>query len=254
VNRVKRSPWEEWGQVDPLWSIVTESGKEFGRWDIDEFFASGQATIESLWATASGLGLPRQLRRGLDFGCGVGRLTRALGRHVEEMVGLDISPTMIRLAKEHHADFKGLRFSIHEGSDLNGYGDGHFDVVCSLLVLQHLASQEAIVTYLHEFMRVLAPGGLLVLQLPEDVEPERVEPSLRMRIRPRTRIAGALHGMGVHPKVLYDRLGWQPEMTMRGMKKEAVRSLVGESGGRVAWSSESTDAPKSYDTFYLITR
>ncbi len=255
MGNAKGSSWEEWGQVDPLWAIVTQDGKEFGGWDLDEFFATGQATINSLWATASGLGLPRTHDRGLDFGCGIGRLTRALGAHVGQVTGVDISPSMVSQAEAHHAHLDNLRFAVHGEPTLAAYGDGSFDVVCSLLVLQHLPSDDAITTTLRELVRVLAAGGVLMLQLPDHLRALPASPSLRMRLRPRTRLAQALHAAGVPPRFLYRRLGWKPEMTMRAMAEEAVCSLVADAGGRVAWSSDaSVDASGVRNIFYLITR
>jgi SAM-dependent methyltransferase len=255
VNKADHtSSWDEWGQVDPLWAIVTEGGKDYGRWEIDDFFASGKATIESLWETASSLGLPRSCERGLDFGCGVGRLTRAIGEHLPHVIGLDISPSMIELAHEHNAGYNNLRFAIHQDTGLAAYEDGYFDVVSSLLVLQHLPSQDAIVTYIKEFVRVLASGGVLMLQLPEYVPPAVAPASLRSRVRLRTRIIDALHGWGVSPKFLYDHVGWKPAMTMRGLDKQQVRSLVDGIGGQIAWCSEpEVDTSGVSNIFYLIT-
>jgi SAM-dependent methyltransferase len=250
----RRSAWEEWGQVDPLWAIVTEGGKEFGGWETDEFFASGRATIESLWATASDLGLPRHHHRGLDFGCGIGRLTGPLGDRLDEVVGLDISPSMIELAATYHQGSANLAFRVHQQSDLSDFPDAHFDAVCSLLVLQHLPSHQAIVTYLREFVRVLAPGGVLLFQLPDHV-PTVTQTSLRSRLRPRTRAAGALHRLGVSPTFLYHHLGWKPEMTMRGLESDRVAAITGDAGGKVVWMSDPAVDPSGVsNSFYLITR
>ena len=255
MANTKRSAWEEWGQVDPLWAIVTESGKEFGNWDLSDFFASGIATIDSLWSIATSNGIPRNLRFGLDFGCGVGRLTRALGEHLDRVVGLDISPTMIDLANRYNEERSNLTFQVHDGDTLSAFPDGHFDAVCSLLVLQHLPSDEMICNYIREFVRVLAQGGVLMMQLPDFVPEVTNDPGLRSLLRPRTRIAETLHSVGVSPSFLYRALGWKPEMTMRGLTKECVLAMLDETGANVVWSSDSSiDASGVSNVYYLATR
>lgn len=251
----KRSAWEEWGQVDPLWAIVTEGGKEFGNWDLSDFFASGKASIDSLWSTATSNGIPGNHRIGLDFGCGVGRLTGPLGEHLDRVVGLDISPTMIDLANRYNGERSNLIFQVHEGDTLSAFPDGHFDAVCSLLVLQHLPSHESISNYIREFVRVLAPDGVLMMQLPDFVPEVTIHPGLRSRLRPRTRIAETLHSLGVSPSFLYRALGWKPEMTMRALTKDRVLALIDEMGATLVWSSEaSIDASGVSNVFYLATR
>ena len=133
-----RQAWEDWARVDPLWAVVTAPGQQNGQWDVEEFFASGRATIDSLWSQSRSSGLPVDRRRALDFGCGVGRLSRALGAHVDHVLGLDISASMIASAKEHNAAYPNLDFAVHDDVDLRGFEDGSFDVVCSLLVLQYI--------------------------------------------------------------------------------------------------------------------
>jgi SAM-dependent methyltransferase len=250
----KQSSWEDWGRVDPLWAIVTEDGKEHGKWDLDDFFASGRATIDSLWQTATALGLPKYRRLGLDFGCGIGRLTRPLGEHLDEVIGLDVSPSMIELAKRYHRDFGRLTFSIHQTKNLESFAGGSFDTVCCLLVLQHLQSDEAIGSYIQEFIRVLAPGGMLLLQLPDYV-PTPSPPSPKNRLRPRARFTNALHRLGMPPRLLYEHAGWKPEMTMRGLPTDRVISLVRAADAEVMWLSEAAiDASTVSNRFYVIAR
>ena len=33
--------WNELAELDPYWAILTASGKRFGGWNTDEFFATG---------------------------------------------------------------------------------------------------------------------------------------------------------------------------------------------------------------------
>ena len=44
-------------------------------------------------------GLPRARALALDFGCGAGRLSRALAAHFEHVVGVDVSASMIETAR-----------------------------------------------------------------------------------------------------------------------------------------------------------
>ncbi|MDQ2726698.1 MAG: class I SAM-dependent methyltransferase [Actinomycetota bacterium] len=255
-----------------MWSILTADGKEGGQWDLDEFFSSGRTWIEELWERASGLGLPHNHRNGLDFGCGVGRLTRALADHLDEVTGLDISPSMIELAEGHHRNFRNLNFRVHTTNDLGAYKAGTFDVVCSLLVLQHLPSTAAILTYVEEFVRVLTPGGVILLQLPDAIPPETPPPTpppspdLRVRartaLRPRTRLRDArsrsiraLHRCGVSPKLLYTYADWKPEMTMLGVGQREVAGRVLAVGGKIAASSHWVDDRTCVgNSVYFITR
>ena len=40
-----RQDWEHLAEIDPLWAVLTVRGRKGGRWDVDEFFATGEAEI-----------------------------------------------------------------------------------------------------------------------------------------------------------------------------------------------------------------
>ena len=90
--------WEEMGELDPCWAILTEPGTKYGKWDLEKFFETGSHEISRLTGAAERLGLPKQHDWASDFGCGVGRLTRALALHFQNVVGIDISQSMLRQA------------------------------------------------------------------------------------------------------------------------------------------------------------
>ena len=73
----QRRDWDELAELDPYWAICTTPGKRFGGWDTDEFFATGEREIGAVLAEAEPLGVPGARGEALDFGCGLGRLTRA---------------------------------------------------------------------------------------------------------------------------------------------------------------------------------
>lgn len=100
----------------------------------------------------------------LDIGCGVGRAELNLAKKVKEIVGIDISPSMISLAKKHIKD-QNAKFYINNGQDLKEFENNSFDLVFSILVFQHLP-QEVFVNYLKESFRVLKDAGKICFQIP----------------------------------------------------------------------------------------
>src|SRR3954466_15239886 len=73
-----RNTWQALGEDDPLWAILSQPDKRGGRWDADTFFAAGEQEVAAILAHCAALARPQAHRLALDFGCGVGRLTRAL--------------------------------------------------------------------------------------------------------------------------------------------------------------------------------
>jgi SAM-dependent methyltransferase len=213
--------WEDMGDLDPYWSILTEPGTKHGNWDIAKFFATGTDEISGLMSAAEKLDLPRQRRWALDFGCGVGRLTRALGPLFENVVGIDISESMLRRAIALNPQ-KNCQF-VHNGSDSLPFPSDKFDLIYTALVLQHVPSQESIRRYIAEFVRVLKVGGLLVMQVPNHVP-------LRRRVQARARIYSWLRSAGLSEQLLYKRLGLHP-IPMNFLPESDVVSIIDSGGG-----------------------
>ena len=94
-----QSLWDQHAASDPLWAVLAFPDKRGGRWSLHEFMKSGEREIALLFHRFAELQLPAPTRRALDFGCGVGRLTQALTRRMERVLGADISPVMIDLAR-----------------------------------------------------------------------------------------------------------------------------------------------------------
>jgi SAM-dependent methyltransferase len=156
--------WDNLGKWDPLWAILTQEDKINRGWKPEEFFKTGEDEIAEVLRQVDRLipGLSR--RKALDFGCGVGRLTQALGRHFEECHGVDIAPSMIKLARKHNRWGKRCQYYVNDRDDLRIFRDNTFDFIYSNFVLQHMKPDYS-KAYLREFLRVLAPGGLIVFQL-----------------------------------------------------------------------------------------
>jgi SAM-dependent methyltransferase len=249
-----RRAWEDWGRVDPLWAILTEPAGRNGNWDLDAFFESGQRIVDSLWEDGRRLGVPARTAAGLDFGCGVGRLSRALAQHVQHVVGLDIAESMVAEARRLNHEVAGCEFVVLRDNDLRAFADGSFDVVITLLALQHIPSVTAIETYLREFVRILAPDGLLIFQLPTHV-PAAPARTLRSWLRPRTRLGDALRRVGVSPHWLYRRLRWTPAMPMMALSYERAVAVLSAAGGCVLSSQQTKPDHGGVESrYYHVTR
>lgn len=164
LQRVART-WEALGRDDPFWAVLTEQDRRDGKWEPEAFFATGVAEVKQLAVELERLGLRLGGGRALDFGCGVGRITQALGERFEQVDGVDISAPMLEQARRFNAGGEDCRFTENRRTDLRLFPDGHFDFIYSRIVLQHMPARMAR-RYLAEFCRVLRPGGVLYFQIP----------------------------------------------------------------------------------------
>ncbi len=159
LDSLKRD-WESLAERDALHAILTDATKIGRRWNVAEFMATGTLEIEMLMRHLAGFGyFPRQDGAALDFGCGVGRLTQALGRFFDRCVGVDISQEMIRRAQSLNK-FPHCHYRVTSEIPLP-FPAASFSFIYSNIVLQHIPRRLA-KEYLREFVRLLAPGGFLV--------------------------------------------------------------------------------------------
>jgi ubiquinone/menaquinone biosynthesis C-methylase UbiE len=240
--------WNELARLDPHWAILTSPGKRFGGWDSDEFFATGTAEADAFLRRVDELGLPQQSGRALDFGCGLGRMTRALADHFDECIGVDISEEMIRGARDENADIEGLSFVVNHAGDLSRFPDASFDLVYSMIVLQHVPDRDAIESYIGEFCRVLRPGGLAAFQLPSHI------PKV-YRLQWRRRLYLGLRRLGVSAPVLYRRMHLLP-IAMSYIPERDITRLVESHHARVAAvetqrASDRMNAGLRNSTYYV---
>src|SRR5262249_12089406 len=105
-------------------------------------------------------GLEEKFRRAIDLGCGTGLAARAFARTAEEIVGYDISPGMIKRARQL-ALYDRLAVADMVQA-LRGEADAGADFVFSADAIVYLSD---LVPLLTEVMRTLAPGGLFACTL-----------------------------------------------------------------------------------------
>lgn len=227
--------WEEMATVDPLWAILGEPEKRFGKWDVQEFFRTGEEEISRLLEKAKDLGLPQSRQRAIDFGCGVGRLTRALFTYFPECHGLDISSSMVETARRVTP-----AGNFRQGSDLKSFSAGYADFIYSTLVLQHQPDQASVANIVTDMLRVLAPGGLLVFQMPLHLP-------WRNRLQLRRRAYRALHRVGVPHTFLYQRLKLNP-IRMIALPQASVEDIIQRAEGFLVRVEHSSKFGKEFES------
>jgi SAM-dependent methyltransferase len=100
--------------------------------------------------------VPPPGRATLDLGCGEGRAGVVLARLGHRLTGVDLAPSMARLARETgaYADV------VHGDAAALPFDGGSFDLVLAFMSLQDMDDAAGAV---RESARVLEPGGRLVL-------------------------------------------------------------------------------------------
>jgi 2-polyprenyl-6-hydroxyphenyl methylase / 3-demethylubiquinone-9 3-methyltransferase len=157
-------------------SIVPEEIEQFGKLAADWWDPDGASAmlhklnpvrlkyirdmIDQHWQCDECSRRPLEGKRALDVGCGAGLLTEPLARLGATVTGIDATPELIAIGRNHSAA-QGLQIDYRVG-DLQEL-KGEFDLITCMEVIEHVADPAAFVKALAKRLR---PDGLLVLSTP----------------------------------------------------------------------------------------
>jgi 2-polyprenyl-6-hydroxyphenyl methylase/3-demethylubiquinone-9 3-methyltransferase len=160
----------------PPTSIVAEEIRQFARHAGDWWDPNGSESmlhklnpvrlkyvrdqIDQHWQCDECSRTPLTGKTALDVGCGAGLLAEPLARLGASVTGLDASPELIAVAREH-ARAQGLdpHYRAGELAEL----EGEFDLITCMEVIEHVADPAA---FLSQLAKRLASDGLLILSTP----------------------------------------------------------------------------------------
>jgi 2-polyprenyl-3-methyl-5-hydroxy-6-metoxy-1,4-benzoquinol methylase len=161
--------WRKFGETEPHWSVATanEFKSENINQNLEAFYDLGTDDVGYVIAALKRNGIWKGgSARALDFGCGVGRLSLALAPHVLHVTGIDISAAHLVHARQR-AEQTGVRNVTFEPIDTIDGIDAlpQFDLIISLIVLQHNPPPVMVVLF-KKLLARLAAGGVAVIQIP----------------------------------------------------------------------------------------
>ena len=106
---------------------------------------------------------PKPAWRVLDVGCGFANNLVPFADIGCECHGVDLTPEMAATVEEIMEE-RGYKTKIQAGSNRAlPYPDAHFDLLLSVNTLHYEGTEENFLAALHEFRRVLKPGGGLYI-------------------------------------------------------------------------------------------
>jgi SAM-dependent methyltransferase len=234
--------WDRLGATDPFWAILTDPAKKNNGWDQAEFFKTGVWEVDNILEWVDRVHPLPSKSLALDFGCGVGRLSQPLANHFQQVRGVDISPSMIALARRFNRHGDRCQYFLHSEQNLALFADGTFDFIYSSITLQHIRPR-FIQLYLSEFARVLRPGGVLVFQLPAGLRHDGAR-----------RLKRLFYGMYYGIFLPLFRPG-SAVIEMHSLRQEEVRRLLIAAGTRVLEVIPDQSAGPAWESFrYLATK
>lgn len=102
--------------------------------------------------------VPLHCHSALDVGCGTGEFARRLSEHSAYVIGLDLSPISIELARSRSRNVQNAAFTTADMLTWDAEGR-KFDFIVSIATLHHMPLEIA----LKKLKTLLRPGGILVI-------------------------------------------------------------------------------------------
>ena len=96
--------------------------------------------------------------KALEIGCGTGTFARRLAEHSQQVVAVDLSLEMIRLAVSRSASFSNIEFQLADIRD-QALAAENFDCIASIATLHHLPYRQMLL----KMKAALKPGGVLLI-------------------------------------------------------------------------------------------
>ncbi|HEU4853580.1 MAG TPA: methyltransferase domain-containing protein [Telluria sp.] len=167
-TKVKQQ-WQHLGETEPHWSVLTNDSyfQNVFHMNRDAFYQSGVSETDTFMQTLKRARIERaSLRRCVELGCGVGRVTAGLATKFDEVVGIDISAAHLRLAEEYVRTTDITNISFRQLTSIEAVPQiGEFDVLYSRIVLQH-NPPPVMARLVGDLLSQLNPGGIAYFQLP----------------------------------------------------------------------------------------
>jgi SAM-dependent methyltransferase len=252
--------WDAWGKLDPLWAILSLPDKNNSRWDIDQFFETGRIEINQVLDRTHALGFTFSRGSALDFGCGVGRLSQALCQHFDQVLGVDIAPSMIEQANKYNTYGERCQYFLNTRENLSELSTQKFDFIYSCRVLQHMEPRYC-KSYICEFVKLLLPNGVLVFQQPAQrldtpSEPFGPPESSPLKAAFKRQLPSLLISLYWKIKLAYlaqqDRN--RPQMEMYCIDQKEMTNLLASLGASLVHVEEDDAAPDYLSLRYWVTK
>lgn len=227
--------WDELGETDAMWAVLTNPNKKDGKWTPEEFFKTGETEIATALSELKSRNIAFNTDCALDFGCGVGRLTQALAGHFREAHGVDIAPSMLKQANCFNQFPDRCYYHLNSENNLRLFATQKFDFIYSFIVFQHIEGRY-VLDYIREFTRLLKPGGIAMFHF---IEP----PFWRQLI----------------PSFLLDayrkwKQGEKAFVWEFGVSESGVASVLREAGVAVLGRKKTPRAKKGWSDLYYIVQ
>jgi len=228
------SKWERLARSRPLTAILTRADSTDGKWELNEFLETGAADARRFVEDLTRLAPSVPRTRLLDFGCGIGRVARPLAEYFDEVVGVDVSPTMIAEARAMNRNSRCV-FVLNRRRDLRAFESDRFPVIYSRLVLQHVKPTN-VRRYIAEMVRVLAPDGMLMFQLPEHRGVDSCDAFVHAAVAGgaiKRRVPKSIVQFVRRMKFFVISRTARGRMRMFGMPRAEVEAIIRAAGGRI---------------------
>jgi 2-polyprenyl-3-methyl-5-hydroxy-6-metoxy-1,4-benzoquinol methylase len=138
-----RRDWDQRARENHRYYIVNSQTE----WSDEEFWLSGENTVSQYVLTDMEnicQGRRPADMKVLDFGCGAGRVTRALAQTFGTVCGVDISSEMLGRAKQALAPISNVHLYQSNGTDLDVLQGELFDFAFAFSVFHHIPSKAAV--------------------------------------------------------------------------------------------------------------
>ena len=94
----------------------------------------------------------------LEIGCGTGSFSRLLAQRVEIVLASDLSPVMIKIAKQRSEGYSNIEYKKADVMECE-FSKNQFNCIVSIATLHHLPLEEI----LHKIKAWLKPNGILIV-------------------------------------------------------------------------------------------